>query len=464
MPLTQIIKPKIEPQLITFHVDDIRPDSYTRVEKNAGFTYPVIKFRNTVIHHAQINRLTLNVGDNFLPKLTAVFRDGTQNFIDNDYPIEDDVITILLGNMADTTNLPIHADFKVLSCMVNKDTKVITISGELHVPEFKNSAIRGFGKMSNFEIIKELCNLLQIGLISNKQNSNDKNTNNQYGSTNYAYLKTLCDTIFSSEEDRYWCFIDAHYNLNVIELNSMFKDAETSETINYHLATGEPLEEPEALLLTNNQFDEIHTQFRIASWSPVNNVGQVKNSSPTAIKHFVTLKDYAKKEISTIEHDNFIQDESAGNVIDVQSSYEDASSFASSVITIGEIDDRFKAYAQQRNSLGQRQMLQALLLECSLGNASYMLHIGKKVPLEIYNSLAGSEDLPKYTDKGNEFSVESSSNRNELVINDMFSGWYVIIGMNFSYVKMQQVKMSLKLTKRFWGAQYANQTNNIRTS
>jgi hypothetical protein len=296
-------------------------------------------------------------------------------------------------------------------------------------------------------------------MLSNVGSSNDKGLRNQYGISNASYIIGLCDNIYLDEDKRFWCFIDANYNLNVIELETMISEPNNQEYINYDLRTGEPLNDEQKIKITNDVVNAEDVQFKIKAWSPINRSGSTKLSAPTAIRHEFITKDYENNGYIETSIDNIISDQSTDNDIDIYSSFEDATTFKPVTNSLTEEFDNSngQSIAYDLNKLGQRLYLNSMNIDVRLTTASYLLHIGKKIPVEIFNSPNGSDALNNDNETGNKFSIESQSNRNEQVINDMFSGWYSIIGMTWKYSgRNKEMYMSTLLTKRLWQKQYAN--------
>lgn len=450
-----IVKPKIEPQDIVYHVDD-NDQNYNALLRHAGYTYPSIKFRNTVIHFIDIVNFNISIGKNFLPILTTTFNDSTHSISDNDFPIQDDICTIFLGNTKDIANKPVHADFSITQCSKSNDR--ISITAELYIPNWRSSGIKSYGNLSRFDTIKAFCSEHGLGLISNINSSDDVSLHNQYGISNSAYLDELVSNIYK-ENSRFWSFIDGNYNLNIIDLVRMVDAPQVTETINYNIQSGEALETPQDIVITNNT--DIDSQFRFVDYSIINRMGSMKRTAPTAIQHNIINKNYLTNSFDEETFDNIISDTSNGDIIDLYSSFEDATFLKSHTDSVDNEHNYMDSVANDINEMGKRQFLHGMRVRIPLNTASYLLYIGKKVPIKIINTLKGHSPTNHINDTNNAHSIPPSSLRGEVVENKTLSGWFSIVGINWNYRNSdQEMRMTIDCTKRHWHKQYLTINNN----
>ncbi len=448
----EIISPEVSARKIVLHFDDISDKSPEFLELNAGYTFPLVKIRNTTLHYTAILRCELNIGDLFTPTLDLIINDDEKSFSDTDFPMVGDVVTIYLGVSSDKESLPVHMDFDILSIKPTPRGFYITAKTII-----KGATKRGYGELydsgiNSFEACKKICGLLGLGLASNMSASSDSDVWLYNGKTRIELLQYILDGMVAPNNGIVHSFIDQHYRLNIIDLSLAFSETPIDEEVRNNIITGKPLGRPEPLVLSNAIVNSPPTtQYRIMEYRPVNNAGIIKRYRPKAVNHIVFEKNYADNTLSAGSSISAIEDTSNGTDHDIFGSGADAKTIDvyKAQTTDNKTHDLYM-YAPGHNNL-KNNLLNATHIKASLCNISHALYLFKPVKVDIRHSMFRHGIQYSDSDTNSETTNKSPSDLNEEAINKTFSGNYVITSIAFIYNSNNRVsKQILKLHKRLW--------------
>ncbi len=457
--MKQLLRPTLKPNDIVVHVDTGNDKAGDKIKQRAGFEFPLLKFRNTVIEWIDIRTFDLAIGDSFLPTLMLSWGDETGSIVDTDWPTDDDTITVFIGNNKDTSNTPIHSDFRIVS-ISKSESGVVSVKAELRIPNWKQSSTKQWVDGTGFEAIQLFCQALGLGLISNITNSLDVDSQNQYTESNSKWLKDTLSDLWLGDDTTPWCFIDANYNLNIIAVPEAFNQS-TNRSINFNVRTGKALAQPVPLVLTDNRAgSQPEWGCKVNNWVPVNRVGSNKQNKPSAAKWEITYKNYGT---GTVEQDSvttMIADQTNAVQNDLWSSSDE--SITSNAITTSTTSDEssFSTIASGHNSILRTLLIEGAWLKVNLSTPIFMVALGDTIELKLYTHPAGSNDLNEDT-KSTTGTIKALSDRNKQILSTTYSGSYLILSTRYSWSTGSEIiNQQLRLTKRLWSKQHSHQTGN----
>lgn len=476
--LSKLIKPTLSGRDIIVHVDqyqnnELQDDAYKNVSNNGGFEYPLVKIRNTFIDSINIKHFELNVGNNFFPTLTIIISDNERTFVDLDFPIRDELLTIRIANIRDTIHEPIHLDFDILTVeptgvMSNKTS--LTITARLHIPNINNSKCISLGRVSGLEALKSVCSDLSLGLVTNITTSNDVQYWTQQHSTNREFLNEIIDHIYVNEDTFIHSFIDQYGNVNLIDLNKAFTIDKTPTFINYDLLSGNPLKNGRIeVKYTNNILsgeDDETSMFHIEAWQPQNKSGLIKDVRGSLINHNLQTKDYS---IQDGKFNESVKDEIVESALGITVSGDNVDVSASStedrnIQTLGNtyiIDNEHKHkyydITETHNKMGVSNFLNKMSLDIRISNVNNLLYMFMPINIELNNQVTNHSPYLRDTDEGNITDNKSAvPNRFNQYKNLMFSGWYLVTGLTWRYINKDNARMKqvVNITKREYNKQH----------
>lgn len=151
----------------------------TKFYTDALGAMPFVNFQGTIIEAGNIIKMELR-NKNFMPELYLEFKDPTNKMIDENFPLDNSVISIF--KKADSEMLmPIRMDFKIMSVNPQKNNpgdsgvdKYI-INGILDVSALYYSDFRA-DKGNSFDVLKKLALESKLGFATNIDKTDDTMT------------------------------------------------------------------------------------------------------------------------------------------------------------------------------------------------------------------------------------------------------------------------------------------------
>ena len=185
--LKEVLKSGLYEQVRRIEVpyDPINEGSTDAILKSAGNQVPLVQICNTLINQQDINYCRLIVGKSFLPQLELSFN-GEDNFIDNDFPLVKDLVTVYIGNVYDTEYKTIKIDFEIVNCEMHGFTVVVI--GRMWLEFMKLTDIQTYKDLTSFKVLKKFCEEHALGLVTNIDDTDDQMTWIQCNETNEAFL------------------------------------------------------------------------------------------------------------------------------------------------------------------------------------------------------------------------------------------------------------------------------------
>lgn len=453
--IKEILAPLNEAKTITLHVNaDLsrQPDAeYSSLQYAAGYEFPIIKVRTTTFTKPNIEFFAFKVGYKFIPDLVFTIIDDNKSFKNTDYPIVNDIVTVYMGNQYDTVNKPIHLDFRI-----NKVQTIDKAGQSKHMfycelafdNQFNNINVNA--KSSSFDVIKQLCADMKLGLVSNLDNTNDVQLYKQNAMNNIDYLIDVCSQIYVSDETIVHCFVDQHYRLNVIDVNKVLDGKAEIKKITKDVVYFNDLDTPEDVVLTNDRFANHTTQFKFIDCIPSNNTFENQAKSKP-IESIVVKKDYDSATIKATSKNTKVAKSSKKNTVANNTT---ESVRTQTVSVVGQTNDNVKQLSNKANDTKLNYVINNQYLTVTMQKFTNMFHLHQLVNV-IYYSESATTKIPQLTsDKNGDNSLEPLSNDISQTVVESMSGDYSIAGMLLTYnSKSNNIVQKFKLAKKEWESQ-----------
>lgn len=453
----QLLSPKLKGSEIVIAIDTDNDSDYQSAETLYSHTMPLIKLRNTILHAQAIKRFSLTVGDSLIPTMSVSFVDYNGAFTNQDYPLQNDILTCVIRNKFDDEHAPIHADFLISS--ISKKGVVVKVNAVLALPNMFDIEAKVYGVMSSISAVSEICKTLGVGLITNATYDDTKRVLVRYKNCLSAISEVLNNYIIDGSMCKYYIGLD--YNLYVVDLAKNYDHKPEDRYINDNWSTGDLLEDSIKIELNSYEGLEPENPFRIDEWRPLSSDATIRLNRSSAMLHKVAVKNYDERTITVTEFMSAIKDKSDDAQIDVISSFND-------VVENPEVHSK-----TDRNSLDNyniapehHSVMKSLFNNVMSISADISIHstfytAGDMLPVVIYNEAMSQESAVD-----NETLIEDNENkpvtsRNAQTINNQWSGNYMIDSVNYTVSsKTKRILTSLTLSKRYWGIQHidSNQT------
>ena len=459
-----LIEPQNEAKDVVLHVDikhsqDAKRE-YDSLKNVAGYKYPVLKVRNTTFTEPALQMFAFKVGYLFVPDIAFAVQDTNDSFLNTDYPIVDDIVTLYIGNQYDTENKPIHLDFRLskVATDVNNGKTTHYFHCELAI---ENAFARlGVNKESTtFELIQELCKEMKLGLVTNITKSDDKMFYRQHSKTNIEFLEQLCNSIYVDDDAVIHCFIDQHFRLNVIDVDKVLNSRPEPIMIEKDLTYFEQLEKPQQVIINNNMYGDHGTEFNFTNCVPANNTFATQQMHKP-IESAVIKKDYKAGQItSTVKNTNVKAQD--GKHKDVLANKATESIKTQTVSMAGVDNDNSKQLGSKANSTKLQYLINNMYLNVELEKVSNVLHMHQLVPFMFYSKPAATTipSAPKDKNLDTTLPPISDSGAQELIEN--MSDDYTIAGMHWLYEAGGALTQGLKLVRQSYEPQLYNLENDL---
>lgn len=267
------------------------------IETASGKHYPLIRIRNTVIEFANIVSVSLSAGSSsFLPRVSVVVEDFDYSIRQQDFAKEIDMLTIFIGNAQDNVYKAIKNDYLITEVSSSAGSAYVSFEAELYVPKLYES-INSSWEDTSFNVLKEIAKECNLGFVSNVSNTNDKMVRIRH-ENNLETIKSITATAWMNNDNSFVCFVDQFANLNFIDLNTATM-ATPSTYLETNILTGEELDEPELLLLTNSRVDANEKTVKITQYTPISKYGS-ESKTFTSKLHAVLLEQNKTSTIETV--------------------------------------------------------------------------------------------------------------------------------------------------------------------
>jgi hypothetical protein len=161
-----------------------------------------------------------------IPTIAIHLIDVNSDFSNRFYPRDGDIIQLYLKSNDSQNIKSIHIDFDIvnISPIISSGYKEYIISGQMKIPDLLTEFSESFENLSSFDTLLKISESLKLGFSSNIELTIDnQNWINPYD-TRIKFIDDIVKHMYKDDESFFEWFIDVYYNLNIIELNSIFLD------------------------------------------------------------------------------------------------------------------------------------------------------------------------------------------------------------------------------------------------
>lgn len=435
---------------IVVDFDPIGDQSTKQPLEAAGRLVPLLKVCNTVVDFSSVQWCNVCVGKDFLPTLDLSFA-ANANFLENDFPLTHDVVTIYVGNTHDTNFKTIKCDFLILNAEQNGSN--ISIKGELNVPMLSDSAIKSWSNITCMDVLKDVCQTIGLGLVTNIDASADSMTWLQCNETFESFIrKHLVRHMWLGSNDKVVrVFVDAWYRLNVVDVLAEMSVAPLDDELTVVPATGEKLDPPQKLILNN----DINGGNPLASFNAWNlRYDNKAMKTPSAVNMQSATFDMSNAAIEHVQTDATLIQQSTDKDLDVMADWSIRQSLqiAKKDAAHANMHDNF--YEAATTFDWSQGMLGRAVLQLTVPQTINALYVYKTVNVELYkHGQRMQAPIPEKEERGKQNSGDDKQpNSVEQVLNARLSGQYIITALTWQFTRSQMLSQIVECQRRMWPA------------
>ena len=213
--------------LIKKLLDDIIIDDNEYLGENnpthsnfVGNYYPHIVINDFEISYSDLYSVNLTSKD-FLPTVTIKFKDTSGYFSNKHFPLDGSVINLYIraNNRQDFND--IHINFELINIQPIGNLMYV-LSGETKVPNLYTDVCKSYSQQSSFDTLMNVAEDLQLGFSSNVDDTSDIMTWLNTFNNNKKFIEDVTKHSYLDSNSWFTSFIDVHYNLNFINVQSCF--------------------------------------------------------------------------------------------------------------------------------------------------------------------------------------------------------------------------------------------------
>lgn len=412
--------------------------------ENVG-RYPLVFYKGISIEADDVLFLIL-MNDGFLPKLELKFHDKSNKMFSENYPLDNDLISIFIRSENELT-MPVRMDFKIVdfnpikSKGKSSQNLVYYLKGELNVDFLYNIPFRSDNGTS-FDILYKLSKESLLGFATNIDNTNDKMTWINSANFNHEYLKNITSHSFKNDKSFLTSYIDFYYNFCFVDIQKeLISDISTAQNVgNDSSYTGGNEEDNITKLKLSNHPDYNNTNMYIDKF----NLLDEKTKYHLTQGYKRNVKWYNKNENN---YNDFLMEPILDNDGD--------KIYKNNVITnvnLGKLDNdnvhENYLFAQQLNSYNLL-MLQKTNMLITLTRPNFSLNRFQKILVELFS-------LGELDDSHGQDSITTTKNPkpDNAKINDRLSGEWIITGIRYTFSKKDGNVQEITLSKRSLNEKY----------
>ena len=396
---------------------------------------PYIVLNGVTIEAKDVSYFKLH-NDRYLPELEMTFTDPTNKLFDAQYPLDQQIISILIKSN-ESLLMPIRMDFwvkeftSVKSKGGDSENKQYDLTAGLDVPFIiKNDSYKG----TSYDVLKKLADQADLGFASNIDSTNDNMTWINCGiDVIREQAQEIVRRAYIDDNTFLWSYVDFWYNLNFVDIEKQL-NLSTKEDMGLsgsEQLTGDKKTIP--LLLTNhpdyNQTSQYFDKFNL-------------NNASTEVNHRLGYKPHIyyymvkEKNITNIILDPISTQGDKGDKIVLKGQPQDnnynLNQEKNYFLGKNDTDNSHSnyLYAEQLN-YHNLEYLQKLSMNIVLNKINFQLYRFQLIHIEFYKlkELDSSPNAITTSD------IATGKNADKYKLNERLSGDWLIIGINYTYVK-----------------------------
>jgi hypothetical protein len=396
---------------------------------------PYVVINGVTIESKDIHYFKLH-NDRFFPELEMTFEDPTNKIWDSSFPLDQQIVSILIKSNSDLL-MPIRMDFWIyeFNSVKNKsgevENKRYNLYAKLNVSYIiKNASFKG----TSYDVLKKLAEEAELGFASNIDSTNDDMT---WINCGIDYIREQVPEIvkrsYINDNTFTWAYVDFWYNLNYIDIEKQLKeDTKNARVVNPNASlTGNDDTIP---LILSNHPNYRPTNLYIEKFNLLNSSTEVNQN----LGYKPHIYYYATKErnVTNVLLDTLSDkgDNSDKIVLKGQPSDNNFALDQQKNYFLGKIDtdnthDNY-LYAEQLN-LHNIEFLQNVSMTIVLRNINFQLYRFQLVKIDLYK-LRELDSNPNVVTQDD---IVSGKDIDKYKLNERLSGDWLIIGINYTYVK-----------------------------
>jgi hypothetical protein len=431
-------------------------------QNQLGVDYPFLTINNYVFDADEIQSFRIDA-TGFVPTCTLVFTlVKTDAFRSQSYPKDGDILSVFIRAKNDAFK-PIRNDYIIKQVQsggggIENRGGTTTITGELFIPHIKDEIITSYNGNS-FNVLQDIAKELELGFATNETSTADSQAWICPGSTWEQYIEDIVSASWKDERSFYKVFIDVYYHLNFINVNNQLEgDGQLAAGIldstlfrdfySNDVGKVERSQTQSAKMLTNigslkgtnmfvrqyktiNESTKIHEQYGYKYHVQFFDMKSLKywdifidpKTSDGAENKKIILKGrtFPKKED---------EKDASGKSPSQEEYWKTQNRFVWKGIQSTNVHDKF-IYAKAHN---ERNLLETrkLYLEVNVTRWNPNIYMGEKIPIVLISQTDKMKAMADAT--GEDAKVtEASSYQDFIVMDQFYSGYYMINGMKLTY-------------------------------
>jgi len=217
------------------------PTSSVSYSKQYGGLFPLVQVNTRVFNSEQIVSMSISCTGE-VPSATVSFNVNDKSFYSTSFPKDGDLMTIFIRSKDDVFK-PIKNDYEITRVRVyprdgggENTPDEMTISGTLRIPGL--DAVKCFSKKgTSLDALLSTATDLSLGFATNEVDTADSQTWICPFEKTEDFIRETALSSWKDETSFYTWFIDHYYNLNFVNVNPMFSEAEIDEGLGLELIT-----------------------------------------------------------------------------------------------------------------------------------------------------------------------------------------------------------------------------------
>jgi len=416
--------------------------------------YPVVWIDGVQIESTNIKSLKL-FNNSFMPTLRLEFTDPSQKLIDENFPVDNSVISIFKNsNIKDLMGMKM--DFKITDFTVVYDTGkkkkgksyTYAIDAIMDVDDFYLMNFESY-KGTSYDIIKKLMLEMKLGFATNTTNSNDEMVWINNANYRIEFIRNIIDKTYINDNTFLFGYIDFYYNFNYIDVEKQIKEDISSQmNLMENEKVSKDVQNSEVPLILSNNPDQENTNMFIQKYTLINSSTNI--NLQYGYRHRVTFYNKIDDEIKRYAIDTISDDQD--NAIVLKGNYEDNNKLYNDMYNgtwMGKMDtdnvheNFLHSQSQNKNNL---KFLQKLKMTVRLSKINYGLYRFQKVLVELYDmGRLDKTEKSAYTET--ELQEGGVSQHDDKIIHKL-SGEWIITAINITFSRENGNVQELTLVKR----------------
>jgi hypothetical protein len=396
---------------------------------------PLIIINGVQIETKDVSYFKLH-NDKFMPEIEMIFSDPTNRIFDSRYPLDSQILSIMMKSN-ETLLMPIRMDLwigkfiSVKNKAGDSDYKQYELTANLDVPIIiKFASYKG----TSYNVLKKIANMAEMGFASNIENTDDNMTwiNSGIDHTR-EFIPEIVKHSYINDNTFLWAYVDFWYNLNYIDVEKQLNLStnEDKSLSGNEAITGEKYTIP--LILSNHPDYNMTNQY-IDKFNLINESTNINRE--IGYKSHIYFYDIKEKEISNVLLDTISTKGDKNDKI-VLKGQPDDNQYAidqrkNYFLGKNNIDNAHKnyLYAEKLNEHNLK-FLQKVRMNIVLSKLNFQLYRFQSVNIQLYKLKELDSDPNPVTMAD----VEQSKNMDKYKLNERLSGDWIILGINYTYVR-----------------------------